>query len=408
MSAEAGKTVQVIGGGFAGLSLAYFLAHRGHHVRLVEKAARPGGLLGTLETPYGLVETAANAILGNALVEETAEELGIKLYAPLPHARRRFICRGGRLRRFPLNGPGAARFLLRTAPRFLLARGSLAPQPLETVRAWGERCLGREATEFLLEPALSGVYAGDAGSLSASLILGRFFGVSPGKKRIKRGRLRGSLAPAAGMGEWPRAFHRYLEEEGAEFAQEAAPNLPTIVALPPPAAAEFLSARAPTLAALLARIEMNPLLTATVFLPESARGIEGFGALFPRAEGYRVLGILANDRIFPGRAKPGYRSETWIFGGATDRGAVSIPEAELRGLIQGERARLFGPAEIKEIVATRWPHAIPHYNLALEKALGALREINFTENNYTLFGTYLGNLSLARLLVAAEALARRV
>jgi oxygen-dependent protoporphyrinogen oxidase len=406
MSAEAGKTVQVVGGGFAGLAVAYFLARRGRHVRLVEKTGRHGGLLRTMETPHGLVETAANALLSNALVEETANDLGIALTAAQPTAKKRFIFRGGKLRRFPLNGPAATRFLTQTAPRFLFARKGFTPYPGESIRAWGERCIGAEATEYLLIPALSGVYAGEPDALSASLILGRFFGGS--RPKVKRGKLRGSVAPKGGMGEFPRAFHRYLEEEGAEFATEAAPNLPTVVALPPPAAAAFLEARAPTLSQHLARIEMASILTATVFLPAHARGIEGFGCLFPRPEGFRVLGILANDRIFAGRVKPGFRSETWIMGGATDPAVVALPDHEIESLIAGERTRLFGGAEIQQTVITRWPAAIPHYNIRLEQELGALRALHFTENNYVLFGTYLGDLGLARVLTQAEALARRL
>ncbi|RYZ98276.1 MAG: FAD-dependent oxidoreductase, partial [Proteobacteria bacterium] len=249
MSAEAGKTVQVIGGGFAGLCAAYFLARQGHHVHLVEKADRRGGLLRTLDTPYGLVETAANALLSNELVEETAAELGVTLIPTRPTAKKRFILRDGKLRRFPLKGPAAMRFITRTAPRFLFARQSLSPQPGESVRNWGERCLGEDATNYLLIPGLSGIYAGEPSSLSASLILGRFFANK--KNRVRPGRLRGSVAPKGGMEELTHAMHRYLEQEGAEFKSESTPNLPTIVALPPPAAAAFLEARAPDLSASL-------------------------------------------------------------------------------------------------------------------------------------------------------------
>ena len=46
-----------------------------------------------------------------------------------------------------------------------------------------------------------------------------------------------------------------------------------------------------------------------------------------------------------------------------------------------------------------------HYNLTLERTLAELGEGR--ENRYTLFGTYLGDLGLARVLVRAENLARR-
>ncbi len=95
--------VQVIGGGFSGLAAAYFLARAGHKVRLVETGARVGGLLDTLQTPYGPVETAANALLSSQLVEGVGAELGLELTPALRTSRRRFIFRDGRLRRWPLN-----------------------------------------------------------------------------------------------------------------------------------------------------------------------------------------------------------------------------------------------------------------------------------------------------------------
>lgn len=397
------QRIQVIGGGFSGLCVAYFLARRGHKVRLVESSARCGGLLATRQTPYGPAETAANALLANRLVEEVAAEIGLDLVPTLPSARRRFIHRRGAPRRWPLGGRATLRFLGETMPRFFAARASFRPRPGESVRAWGHRCLGAEATDYLLVPALSGVYAGDAEQLSASLLLGRFFSGGP---RPSRGKLRGSVAPLLGMEEWPKAFRRALEAKGAEFASTAEEGLETIVALPPPAAASFLKERAPGLALQLARIEMLPLVSVTLFLPEDAPGLEGFGCLFPRAEGFRVLGLLANDRIFPGRARNGARSETWILGGATDPGAVQLPNEDLLALLTEERRRIFGSsAPHLHAELSHWPAAIPHYNLTLERTLAELGEGR--ENRYTLFGTYLGDLGLARVLVRAENLARR-
>lgn len=386
-----GQQIQIIGAGFAGLAAAYSFARRGYSVRVVE-TGQVGGLLSTQEVEFGLVESAANAFLANDTVMEVSKEIGVELEAPLRGARRRYIWRGG-LRRWPLGFAATLRvgfFFL----RFLLNRRPFAPRPQESVQAWGERCLGPEATEYLLAPGLSGIYAGDPRTLSASLILGRFFGSAP------KGKFRGSRSPLKGMGAWVEGMRAYLEHKGVAFAREALPG-PTIVALPPPAAARFLETRAPRLARLLSRIPMHSLVSATIFLPEGAVGIEGFGCLFPRREGLRVLGVLSPDRIFPGRVKPGFRAETWIFGGATDPGVVNLSEEELRALITQERAALFGPAKILACYSRFWPGAIPAYNLELERVLEEIRGMGAREGEYRLFGTYLGELGLGRVLAAS-------
>jgi oxygen-dependent protoporphyrinogen oxidase len=392
------ERIQVVGGGFSGLAVSYFLGRAGFQVRLVEETSHFGGLLQTTQTPFGIVERAANAILSNRLVEETATELGIELVPTLPTARKRFIFRRGKPRRWPLSGNGTIRFLGETAPRFLMNRGSFQPQAGESVQAWGYRHLGRDATDYLLIPGLSGVYAGRPEDLSASLILNRF--VSGGQK-IAKGRMRGSVAPIRGMGEWARGFRLWLELHGMDFAQEAEDGIRTVVALPPHRAADFLKDKAPTLAAELKQVEMLSLVSVTCFLPDTAPGLEGFGCLFPRSEGIRPLGLLANEKIFPDRTSPGWRSETWIFGGALDPDAINLTDENLLSSIRQARTAIFGEdGQIEHSVTSRWPNAIPHYSLSLERARFA------PDGNYIPFGTYLGDLGLGRVLVRARDLAR--
>lgn len=393
--------VQVVGGGFSGLSAAYFLMCASHRVRIVEMAPRIGGLIDTQQTPYGPFETAANAMIANEVVERVAADLGITLTPALKTARRRYILRDKRLRRWPLR-PAASLRVLGLAPALLGRTVSpLAPREGETIREWGNRALGREATSYLLSPALAGIYAGDPDQLSASLTVGKFF---RRRHRLPRGNLRGSVAPLTGMGAWAPAFRRVLELNRCTFASEAVPGLPTVVALPAYAALRFLEGRAPALEAELRKIRMLPIVSVTVFFPPETAGIPGFGCLFPRKEGFRALGVLANDRIFPGRARDSI-AETWLLGGALDPEVIKLSDQEILQLVLNERAKLHGlrPRVLLSRV-TRWEAAIPHYDLGLESALSNLRHLHFREGPYRLFGNYLGELGLGSILASAAEL----
>ncbi|MGZ3652372.1 MAG: protoporphyrinogen/coproporphyrinogen oxidase [Bdellovibrionota bacterium] len=395
--------IQVVGAGFSGLSAAYFLMCAGHRVRVVETAPRIGGLIDTLQTPYGPVETAANAMIANAVVERTAADLGVKLTPSLKSARRRYILRDKRLRRWPLRPTASLRLLGMALPLRLGRSSPLAPRPFESVRAWGERALGREATNYLLNPALAGIYAGDPEQLSATLTVGKFFRPRR-ERRLERGKLRGSVAPFHGMGAWAPAFRRVLALNHCVFSSEALPGLPTLVALPPPAAIKFLAGRAPALEAELRKIRMLPIVSVTIFFPPETAGIPGFGCLFPSKEGFRVLGVLANDRVFPGRARDSI-SETWLLGGANDAGIIEMSDDQLLQLVLAERAKLHGlkPRVLLSRV-TRWNSAIPHYDLALEGALENLRALRFREGHFRLFGNYLGEMGLGSILQRASEL----
>ncbi|MGL1549000.1 hypothetical protein ACSTJL_23585, partial [Vibrio parahaemolyticus] len=83
----------------------------------------------------------------------------------------------------------------------------------------------------------------------------------------------------------------------------------------------------------------------------------------------RALGVLANDRVFPGRARDAI-SETWLLGGALDPEVGKLSDDELLQLVLGERAKLFGlrPRVLLSRI-TRWSGAIPHYDRGLESAL---------------------------------------
>lgn len=397
--------IQVIGGGFSGLAASYFLACRGHKVRLVEKSGRVGGLLETVQTPYGPAETAANAVIANATVEQVAADLGLELVPALRSARRRYIYRDGRLRRWPLRLASTLRLVGLALPAGLGRATPLAPRPGESVLSWGHRALGEEATHYLLCPALSGIYAGDPARLSASLTVGKLFGQRR-RERPPRGELRGSVAPRLGMGAWAPAFHRIITANGGRIVTSPEHGIPTVVALPPPAAEAFLRERAPALAGELRKISMVSLLSVTAFFPPETAPIPGFGCLFPRGQGFRARGVLANEQIFPGRAVDSI-AETWIFGGIEDPDALELSDQDLLALVEKERTKLHGlKARLLLAKVNRWPGAIPHYDLRLEEAVENLKALEFREGLYRVFGTYCGDLGLGQVLYRASELAR--
>ena len=392
------KEIQIIGGGFSGLIAAYFQQKKGFSVTLVE-TNRVGGLIQTLETPYGLVETAANACIANEALEEVAKDIGIELSPVLPSGAKRFIFRNGRPSRWPLSILATFKTFL-IILRFILAKKSCLPHKRESIRSWGLRILGTEITEQALIPGLMGIYAGDPDQLSASLILGRFFsGV-----KVQRGHLKGSVAPSFGMGAFISAMENILRARGAKFATEARSGVETIVALPPPNAAAFLKESAPELSCLLSSIQMCSVASVTIFLPNSARSIDGFGCLFPKSSGLRALGVLANHANFPNRARDG-KSETWILGGGLDPKLLQLTDSEILALIQDHRKIVMGDASpILFSRISRWENAFPHYDIVLEEILEKLSKLQFRENNFRLFGTYLGDLGLARVLLKAKLL----
>jgi len=124
------QIVKVIGAGFSGLVTAYYLVKEGFKVQIVEKKSRAGGLIQTLQTPHGPVETAASGIRNSVRVEAMCADVGVRLQPTRREARARYIFRG-RPTRFPLGGSE----VLKIGFRFASSATSLKPMPMETIGA---------------------------------------------------------------------------------------------------------------------------------------------------------------------------------------------------------------------------------------------------------------------------------
>lgn len=394
------QTIKVVGAGFSGLVTAYFLTKQGFKVQVYEQSSRAGGLIKTIRTPHGLIETAANGLLNSARLEAMCTDIKVPLLATRRDGRKRFIFRG-RPKQIPLDLSDMLNVGLRSARNL----NSLRPQQFETIGEWGGRVVGKGATDYLLTPALGGIYAGDPQRMSASLIFGR--AVLPahlGTRRPERARVHGTVAPPNGMQQLIDGLYDFLNDAGVEFLfNHPAPkeDCLTVVCLSASSASDYLGGFAPEISQALAKVEMLSIVTATCFYPPEAARLKGFGCLFPRDQGFRARGVLFNDCIFEGRGLA--HAETWIFGGALDPEVVNLSDQEFAELIAAERERFYGERDDSvDIHITRWPNALPHYTIDLERILMTLPP---PPPNIALVGNYLGRIGLAKILERAAVVA---
>ena len=129
------KRIHIVGGGFSGLTLAWYLAKAGASVEIHEQSSRLGGLLGTRQTPHGLAETAANALILTPNVEDLFRELNLPLVKALKTSSRRYFWRG-HLRQWPLRLTESISFAWKLFSSFVLHRKNSHPRPQETVQEW--------------------------------------------------------------------------------------------------------------------------------------------------------------------------------------------------------------------------------------------------------------------------------
>ena len=175
-----GARVVVAGGGITGLAAAFTLrqeaARHGRAIELtvLDAADEPGGHARTIVDDGFIVERGPNGFLDRgaetmALIAEL--NLGDRVVEANVESKRRFILNGGALRQVPESPPALLtsdaigwRGKLR-----LLREPWAAPPPQnedETIFAFAERRLGREAAETFVDTAVAGISAGDSRLLS--------------------------------------------------------------------------------------------------------------------------------------------------------------------------------------------------------------------------------------------------
>ncbi|WP_016752224.1 protoporphyrinogen oxidase [Leptospira kirschneri] len=403
----------VIGAGFTGLLYSTLAVLEGKSVFLYEKQNRSGGLVGSIQTPFGLVETAANGVLNSYQLEELASTLGLKILTAEKKSKKRFIWKNGSPTRFPLS------FLdtLRVLYGILVISAEIRTG--ESVYQWGVRVLGKGAVKNVLEPGLGGIYAGNLKDMSAELVLGGWIS-SKGSllkniRRIKKIKTknpkqkRGTVSFRGGLGELLNAMEAKIKSSPNSkiyYSQESStlssirkkyPNSKIILSCGLESSLKLLSSSFPVFKRYEKLCKTLGIVTVTRFGNQPLLGEKnGFGILFPSDSGFRARGVLFNSSIFSGRVSKGHYSETFIFGGALDQEIVKFKEREIINVLEEDRKKItIQNEEPLNHYVTIWKSALPIYDLALlefNKELDrSLPEGIFVEGNFR-YGIGLGSI----------------
>lgn len=410
--------VAVVGGGIAGLAAAHRAAeHVGRgEVVLLEASPALGGKIATERVQGYVVEGGPDCFLAAKPAGlELARQLGLaeRLRGTNPAFRRSFVKRRGRLHELPdgLTGlvPSRITPLLTTGILSLTGRARAALEPMvarrrggdeESVAAFVTRRFGREAYEWLVEPLLSGIFAGDGealslaatfpqlreteerhGSLLWPMLRARFAraGVADGALRP------GFMTPAGGLRElvdalearlapdrtWRAARVTALHPLPSGYRVEAADGRAVeassvILAVPATHAARLLDPLDVGLARTLRDIPFVSTATVSVAFPRAdvPRPLPGSGYVTPRAEGGSVVACTWTSNKFPERVPDDGVLIRFFLGRAGREDIVRAGDDAIREVVRRELRAVHGiTAEPRFWRIYRWPDALPQYTV---------------------------------------------
>lgn len=415
--------VAIVGGGIAGLAAAQRLTAAGVSCTLLERDHRPGGKIVSESAGGFLLEGGPDCFLtskpgGVAL----ARELGIDglLHGTDPAHRGTFVKRDGRLHPLPEGitglvpsrlGPLLTTRLLSPAGRLRAGLEAFMPRRSggdESIAQFASRRFGDEAYRWVVEPLLSGVYAGDGTQLSLSATFpqllraeheaggvlrsawrnrrapqrerGGFVSFSDGMEQLVRSTVARLPASTLGLGLGAVKLEATLDgfrircADGTRLEADQ-----VILATPAFVSAELVEDLSPSLSIELSRIPFVSSATVTLAFRE-APPFRGTGYVCPRAGGGPAVAVTWASNKYRGRAPAGAALVRVFLGRAGDERWVDEPDEVLIAEARHELAQVCGVAG--EPVLTRvfrWPRGLPQYVIGhldrLERIKAHLRDL---------------------------------
>jgi protoporphyrinogen/coproporphyrinogen III oxidase len=353
--------VAVVGGGIAGLAAAYELQRRGLTTRVFEATTRPGGVILSDRFDGWVVDGGPDALLvQKPAAVALARELGLsdRLHPTLT-PRTSYVLRDGRLYPiaegsflgFPLSAKALARSNLFTlAGKLRMALEVLVPKRTatgdESIGAFVRRRFGQEAADYLADPLLAGIHAGDKDRLSIQALFPRL---------VAAERESGSVIRAF------RALHVKPSPQGAFVSLPG--GIGELVD-------RLVAALAPETIVTSARI--TDVRRAGTFVLDGPSGAIAAGAVILAVPAYAAAGLLrAIDTQVAGLCDmmPYASTATVAFGYRRDQighplkgtGFV-VPRIERNPLLAGTW------------VSSKWPHRAPDGHVLLRGFLGGGRD----------------------------------
>ena len=414
--------IVIIGGGIAGLSAAYYSTKRAPsaQITLLESDSRWGGKIitdrATFDDGQFIIEGGPDTFLATkpyatALCKELG--LGERLHGTNPNQKNTYVLHRNKLELLP---DGLAMMIPTNVQAILKSRlvswfgkarmGFDFVQPAkshngdESLGAFVSRRLGREAYENLIEPLMSGIYAGDGDQLSlastfpylrdleikyGSLALGALQMRKQSNGKSVQGSRSAFLTPTTGLAEIVEALVKHLQVSNVDLRLNTSvyqisrndsrflvelkngtslDSNSVILATPAFVSATLLASLNPTLASDLQSIPYASTATVSLAYRQSdlPRELDGYGYVIPRREGRKALACTWTSTKFPHRAPEGYALIRVFVG----RAGQDIPwnENDLLALAKEELNLTLGISA--EPILSRvfmWDKAMPQYNL---------------------------------------------
>ncbi|KUP09167.1 protoporphyrinogen oxidase [Bacillus coahuilensis m2-6] len=422
------KKVVIIGGGITGLTAAYYLQKEAKaknlalNITLIEASHKLGGKIQTVEQDGFIIERGPDSFLARKKSASIlAKEVGLSDKLVSNSTGQSFVLvqdqlhpiPGGSVMGIPTQiGPFVTTGLFswmgkaRAAGDFILPKSNVqGDQPLGN---FFRRRLGDEVVENLIEPLLSGIYAGDIDQMSLLSTFPQFYEIEQKhrslvlgmKKTTPKPSVKGQKKPgifltfSSGLQSFVNAIEAYLEEGSImkgvkveeihlhELGYELSLNngeamqADSVVLATPHHVIPTMLPDEPMFAPLK-DVPSTSVATVAMAFNEDAikKDIDGTGFVVSRNSDYTITACTWTHKKWPHTTPKGKVLIRCYVGRAGEEAVVDLSDGEIEKIVLDDLNKIMEiDAKPDFTIVSRWKNSMPQYTVGHKDRVKAIKE----------------------------------
>ena len=414
------KKVIVVGGGITGLATAYYLQKEAREkgipiqIKLIEASNRLGGVISTVKQDGFVIEKGPDSIIARKKSAfRLIEEVGLQDKIISNTAGKSYIFARGKLHTMPegsfmgiptkvtpfaLSGLFSPLGKLRAAGDFILPKGEAKTD--QSLGAFFRRRLGDEVVDNLIEPLLSGIYAGDIDELSLMALFPNFYDIEQEHRSLVLGLNRTMPKPpksvkktpskkgmfislSTGLEELVHQVEKRLEEgtvskgtavEKVEKADNGyrvtlangkyEPADSVVIAVDHFHAQRMLSNH--SFMDVFKNMPSTSVANVAMAFPKSVieKDIDGTGFLVSRNSDFRITACTWTHKKWPGTSPDDMALLRCYVGTPDDQEIVGMTDEEIINIVLNDLNKTMNITAKPEFhIVTRWRNSMPQYTV---------------------------------------------
>ncbi len=432
------ENIVIIGAGITGLTLGFLLKQQGISFTIIEKKQRSGGIILSHEQEGYFFDIGPHSAVLDETTEKFITQCGLKneILFPEKSADKRFILRNNilhELKPHPVNF--IATSLLSAKGKLRLFAEPFIPQKKnnddESLHHFIERRMGSEAADYLLNPFIAGIYAGNPKLLSAQAVFPKLIEMEQQhgsilkalrhyKKENPNAQERKIFSFKKGLHQLTEHLKNLLKDNLTEditvqqisktengFSIEAIQSEThkifesnkVIITSPAYHTGKILSKFNSGISTQLTNIKYPPILQLSLGYDNSQikKQMPSFGFLIPEKEHKTFLGAIFQSAVFANRAPKGKSSFTLFIGGS--RNAGLFQRFSKQEIIEKAIAEFQKIMQIKgkpeTVFSYKWECAIPQYEMGYTKVLNEISNFEKQNPGIYLAGNYVSGVGVS-------------